>query len=53
MAWPIVPNPCPSAGHSKRGAVKALLQNLYRGNRKVKGNIFRAMRHIRPEYLLK
>lgn len=53
MAWPVIDNPCPSAGRSKRGEVKTLLQNLYRANRKVKGNIFRAMRHIRPEYLLK
>lgn len=53
MAWPVIENPCPSAGRSKRGEVKTLLHNLYRSNRKVKGNIFRAMRHIRPEYLLK
>lgn len=53
MAWPIVPNPCPSAGHSRRGEIKELLQRLYHGNRKVKGNIFNAMRNIRPEYLLK
>lgn len=53
MDWPIIENPCPSAGNSKRGEIKALLQDLYRRNRKIKGNIFRAMRHVRPDYLLK
>jgi tRNA 2-thiocytidine biosynthesis protein TtcA len=53
MSWPIRDNPCPSAGHSKRAEVKSLLQKLYRGNKKVKGNIFRAMRHVKAEYLLK
>jgi tRNA 2-thiocytidine biosynthesis protein TtcA len=52
MKWPIHPNPCPSAGHSKRAEVKELLQRLYKSNRKVKGNIFRAMHHIRADYLL-
>lgn len=53
MAWPIIENPCPSAGRSKRAEIKNVLRNLYQGNRNLKGNIFRAMRHIRPEYLLK
>ncbi len=46
-------NPCPSAGCSKRREIKEILQPLYRGNRKVRGNIFRSMRHVKPEYLLK
>ena len=53
QAFPGYVNPCPSAGHSKRQEIKALLSSLYRGNRKVKGNIFRAMHHVKPEYLLK
>lgn len=53
MQWPIRENPCPSAGNSKRSEVKSLLQKLYQGNKKVKGNIFRAMRHVKAEYLLK
>jgi tRNA 2-thiocytidine biosynthesis protein TtcA len=53
MGWPIRENPCPSAGNSKRAEIKSLLQKLYRGNKKVKGNIFRAMRHVKAEYLLK
>jgi tRNA 2-thiocytidine biosynthesis protein TtcA len=51
MQWPVVPNPCPSAGRSKRAAIKTMLQGFYAGNKKIKGNIFRAMRHVRPEYL--
>lgn len=53
MCWPVVENPCPSAGQSKRREVKALLHQLYQGNKKIKGNIFRAMRHMKAEYLLK
>jgi tRNA 2-thiocytidine biosynthesis protein TtcA len=52
MRWPVKENPCPSAGRTKRAEIKEMLQQLYRRNKKVKGNIFRAMRHVRPEYLL-
>lgn len=50
---PVVANPCPSANGSRRAEVKSLLGELYRRNRKVKGNIFRSMRRVKPEYLLK
>jgi len=50
---PVAANPCPSAGHTQRAEIKALLDDLYRRNRKIKGNIFRALRHVRTEYLLK
>ncbi len=50
---PVVSNPCPSAADSRRSEIKSLLQDLYHRNRKIKGNIFRAMRHVKPEYLLK
>lgn len=53
QALPVRANPCPSAGRSRRADIKDLLQQLYRSNRKIKGNIFRAMRHVKPEYLLK
>jgi tRNA 2-thiocytidine biosynthesis protein TtcA len=45
-------NPCPSADSSKRREIKILLKQLYKSNDKIKGNIFRAMRHVKPEYLL-
>ncbi len=48
---PVFVNPCPSAGKSKRKEIKDLLQNLYRKNRKIKGNIFRAMHHVNAAYL--
>lgn len=51
MDWPLVENPCPSAGQSKRAEIKQLLNTLYRSNRKIKGNLFRAMRHVKPECL--
>jgi tRNA 2-thiocytidine biosynthesis protein TtcA len=50
---PVTANPCPSAGRSRRADIKQLLQQLYLSNRKIKGNIFRSMRHVKPEYLLK
>lgn len=46
-------NPCPSASNSKRQEIRSLLTGLYRGNNKIKGNIFRAMGHVRMDYLLK
>lgn len=53
MDFPAFYNPCPSSNKSKRSQIKSLLNGLYRGNPKIKGNVFRAMRHINPEYLLK
>ncbi|MCP4749176.1 MAG: tRNA 2-thiocytidine(32) synthetase TtcA [Desulfobacteraceae bacterium] len=52
MKWPIEDNPCPSANQSKRAEIKNMLQDLYHKNKKIRGNIFRAMRHVKPEYLL-
>ena len=45
-------NTCPSANNSKRKEMKTFLQQLYRANKKVKGNIFRAMSHVKTDYLL-
>lgn len=49
---PEVINPCPSALRSSRQEVKTLLKTLYAGNRKIKGNIFRALSNVRLDYLL-
>ena len=46
-------NPCPSATRSKRADIKELLEKLYRSNPKIKGNVFRAMHHVKLDYLLK
>ena len=53
QSLPKFENPCPTAKTSKRQEIRSLLNQLYRSNRKIKGNIFRAMGHVKTEYLLK
>lgn len=53
IGLPIFINPCPSAQNSKRKEIKSMLASLYKTNRKIKGNIFRSMSHVKPDYLLK
>ena len=45
-------NPCPSAGTTKRGEVRKMLEDMYKKNKHIKGNIFRAMGNVAREYLL-
>lgn len=52
LGLPVCKNLCPSAGKTKRQEIKSLLNQLYSHNKKIKGNIRRALSHIRPEYLL-
>lgn len=49
--FPRYVNPCPSATASKRREIKNLLDRLYKKNKKIRGNIFRAIRHVNPDYL--
>jgi tRNA 2-thiocytidine biosynthesis protein TtcA len=49
--YPVFKNPCPSIKSSKRHEIKKILTQLYRNNTKVKGNIFRAMHHVKMDYL--
>ncbi|MFZ0612143.1 MAG: ATP-binding protein [Desulfobacterales bacterium] len=49
--FPDFVNTCPSAAVSKRRVVKDLLQGLYTSNDKIKGNIFRSLSRVRPDYL--
>ena len=51
--FPDFANPCPTSKTSKRHEIKFLLKRLYRSNKNVKGNIFRAMSHVKPDYLLR
>ena len=51
--YPDFVNACPTSNVSKRHEIKVFLNRLYRKNRKVKGNIFKAMSHVKKEYLLK
>lgn len=52
MQFPVFESTCPSAKQSKRYAVKEMLTELYRTNRKIRGNIFRALHHVKLDYLL-
>ncbi|MBU8912009.1 MAG: tRNA 2-thiocytidine(32) synthetase TtcA [Desulfobacterales bacterium] len=45
-------NNCPSADKTKRGEIRKLLETLYKHNKHIKGNIFRSMSNIAPDYLL-
>ncbi len=50
--FPDFVNPCPSAKNSKRNEIKTLLRQLYDSNKKIRGNIFRALSNVKTEYLL-
>jgi tRNA 2-thiocytidine biosynthesis protein TtcA len=50
---PVVKNPCPTAGTTKRQYIKDLIRKLDGDHRGVKENIFKAMKHVKPDYLLK
>jgi len=52
MGLPEIFNPCPSAQKSSRKEIKEFLSAFYARNRKIKGNIFHALSHVRPDYLL-
>jgi len=45
-------NPCPSAQNSRRSDVRNMLAALYQKNKKIRGNLFRAMHNVRADYLL-
>ncbi len=53
IGLPRIDNPCPSAGDSRRRQIRDLLAGLYHDNRKVRGNIFAALRNVKRDYLLK
>jgi len=52
-ALPVVPNPCPTAGGTKRQYIKELIRKLDRDHRGVKENLFKSMYHVKSDYLLK
>lgn len=52
MGWPDIQLGCPTAGSSRREAIKAMLHPFYRSNRKIKGNIFHALQNVKADYLL-
>jgi tRNA 2-thiocytidine biosynthesis protein TtcA len=49
---PVLENPCPTAKNSKRKYIKDLLKQLEIDHRGLKENIFKSMKHVKPDYLL-
>ena len=52
MELPVGPSGCPSSGKTKRKVVKDLIETLSKKDRRVKGNIFRALSNIKLDYTL-
>lgn len=50
--FPLFENKCPTSNTSKRQYIKNLLHQLQREHKLVKENIFKAMKHVKPDYLL-
>jgi tRNA 2-thiocytidine biosynthesis protein TtcA len=50
--FPAVKNDCPTSLTSKRIYIKNLLNELERDNKEIRDNIYRAMSHVKPDYLL-
>jgi tRNA 2-thiocytidine biosynthesis protein TtcA len=50
---PLLENPCPTAKNSKRKYIKDLINKLDSDNRGLKENIFKSMKHVKPDYLIK
>ncbi len=52
-SFPVVENPCPTSGNTKRQYIKDLIKKMDVDYRGVKENIFKSMKHVKPDYLLK
>lgn len=52
LGLPEFRNNCPSADQTKRTEIRQMLEDLYNHNQNIKGNIFRSLGNIVPEYLL-
>lgn len=50
--FPVLKNNCPSSRTSKRIYVKKLLNKLEKDHEDVRDNIYKAMSHVKPDYLL-
>lgn len=51
--FPVLPDRCPSSATSRRSYIKKLLSRLEEENRDIRHNIWTAMFHVKPDYLLK
>jgi len=50
--FPVFENGCPTSATSKRRVIKNMLHELSRENKLIKENIFKAMKHVKVDYLL-
>jgi tRNA 2-thiocytidine biosynthesis protein TtcA len=50
--FPAVKNDCPTSLTSKRIYIKNLLNELERDNKEIRDNLYKAMSHVKPDYLL-
>ncbi len=50
--FPAAKNDCPTSLSSKRVYIKNLLNELERDNKAIRENIYKAMSHVKPDYLL-
>lgn len=50
--FPVVKNACPSSDSSKRSYVKKLLNQLEVDNPDIRHNIYTALSHVKPDYLM-
>jgi len=49
---PVLESHCPTTPNSKRKYLKDLLRKLEEDHRGIKENIFKALKHVKPDYLL-
>lgn len=50
--FPVLKNDCPTSMTSKRIYIKKLLDVLQKDNKEIRDNIYKAMSHVKPDYLL-
>ncbi len=50
--FPVAENECPTSVTSRRLYIKNLLNDMAKDNKKIRDNIFKAMSHVKPDYLL-
>jgi tRNA 2-thiocytidine biosynthesis protein TtcA len=51
-AFPTVKNECPTSENSRRSYIKKLLDQLEVDNPQIRHNIYTALGHVKPDYLL-
>lgn len=49
--FPVIENRCPTSKTSKRVYIKKLLKELERENRDIRENIYKALKHVKVDYL--